>query len=357
METAIQSGTQRLRSLIFSGIAVVVVFAALGIIKITGSSYVERIAIGLGINVILVVGLNLSNGYTGLFSLGHIGFMALGAYTSSILTLPLSMKGVNLPDLPLWLANVQMSFFPAALIGAFVAMIVAFFIGLSLMRLSGPYVSVATLGFLVIVQVILTNWDSFTRGARTFSGIPNYTTIWNVWAWAIVTVYFVWRIGKSSFGRKMMAARDNKIAAQSLGINIIRSRLLAFCLSAFFTGIAGALWAHFIMAFSPKSFYFAQTFTVATMLIVGGLGSVSGSVIGVFTITILSEFLRNAERGFSLGFFEVPPLYGSSQVIMAVLFILVIVLRPQGLSLGKEINFIKIYDHLRIKFLNKRRSD
>lgn len=335
------------KALLGTGAGIALLFALLALITASGSAYIERIAIGMGISIILVVGLNLSNGYTGLFSLGHVGFMALGAYASAILTLPLSLKAVNLPSLPPWLAHLQMAFLPAALAGGVVAMIVAFVMGLSLMRLSGPYVSVATIGFLVIVQVVLTNWDAMTRGARTFAGVPGYTTIWNVWVWAVVTVYVVWRVGRSSFGRRMMAVRDNKIAAQSLGINVIRSRLLAFCLSAFFTGVGGALWAHFIMAFSPKSFYFVQTFSVVTMLVVGGLGSVSGSVIGVVAITILSEVLRNAERGFDLGFFHVPASYGSSQVIMAVLFVLVIVFRPQGLTGGRELDFGRIAAGLR----------
>ncbi len=209
-------------------------------------------------------------------------------------------------------------------------MLVAFVVGLSLMRLKGAYVSVATLGFLVIVQVVLVNWDPVTRGARTFAGVPPHTTLWKVWGWAALTVYVVWRIGRSPFGRDMRASRDNEIAAHSLGVSVVRSRLLAFCVSAFFTGVAGSLWAHFITSFSPKSFYFTQTFSIITMLVIGGMGSVSGSVVGVFLITVLSELLRNAERGLSLGFLRIPPVYGASQILMAVIFVLVIVFRPQG---------------------------
>ena len=309
--------------------------------------YVQRIVIIIGINVILVAALNLSNGFTGVFSLGHVGFMAIGAYAASILTLPLNLKAVNLPDLPRWLAGVEMPFLPATVVGGLVAMAVALVVGLSLMRLKGAYISVATLGFLVIVQVILVNWDALTRGARTFAGVPSYTTVWNVWAWAALTVYVVWRIGASAFGRDMRAARDNEIAAQSLGVSVMRSRLLAFCVSAFLTGAAGSLWAHFITSFSPKSFFFTQAFSIITMLVIGGLGSVSGSVIGVLVITVLSELLRNAERGFDLGFLRLPPLYGASQILMAVLFILVIVFRPAGLLGGRELDVRGILRRLR----------
>jgi len=300
--------------------------------------YVQRIVIIIGINVILVVALNLSNGFTGVFSLGHVGFMAIGAYTAAVLTLPVKLKLLNLPDLPGWLGGVALPFLPATLIGGLVAMAVSLVVGLSLMRLKGAYISVATLGFLVIVQVVLVNWDQLTRGARTFAGVPPYATIWNVWIWAVIAVYAVWRIGASAFGRDMRSGRDNEIAALSLGVSVFRSRLLGFCLSAFLTGVAGSLWAHFITSFSPKSFYFTQAFSIITMLVVGGLGSVSGSVIGVVLITVLSELLRNAERGFDLGWFQIPPIYGASQIIMAVLFVLVIVYRPAGLMGGREIN-------------------
>jgi branched-chain amino acid transport system permease protein len=300
--------------------------------------YVERIVIGIGINVILVVSLNLSSGFTGVFSLGHVGFMAIGAYAASVCTLPVTLKAVNLPSLPGWLSHVALPFLPATLIGGALAMFVAFVVGISLMRLKGAYVSVATLGFLVIVQVVLVNWDQVTRGARTFAGVPPYTSIWNVWIWATLSVYLVWRIGKSPFGRDMRAARDDEIAARSLGVSVIRSRLLAFCFSAFLTGVAGSLWAHFITSFSPKSFFFVQAFTIITMLVIGGLGSVSGSVIGVFIITVLSEILRNAERGLDIGSVHIPPIYGASQILMAIMFILIIVFKPTGLMGGREID-------------------
>jgi len=321
-------------------------FAGVFLTDVAASAYIQRIIIGLGISIILVVALNLSNGFTGVFSLGHIGFMAIGAYSAAILTMPLAQKKVNLPDLPAFLAGTELHFLIATIIAGLLAVLIALLVGISLMRLNGPYVSVATMGFLVIVQVVLINWDSLTLGARTFSGVPDYSNLYWVWAWVVVAVYSVWRIGKSSFGRAMMAARENEIAAQSLGINIMRSRLIAFCVSAFFTAVAGSLWAHFIMSFSPKSFYFSQAFSVITMMVVGGSGSVSGSVIGATTITFLSEILRNAERGIDFGFIKLPPVYGASQILMAVLFILVIIFRPGGIMGGKEIPFNRLWSGL-----------
>jgi branched-chain amino acid transport system permease protein len=153
--------------LILLGLLVVFVL----VVNAAGDPYLERVVLLLGINIILVLSLNLSNGFTGVFSLGHVGFMAIGAYTSSILTLALNTKAQNLPDLPAWLAQLQLDFLPAVLLGGLLAAVVALLIGIPLMRLSGHYVAVATLGFLVIVHVVLINWTEFTRGARTFSGV------------------------------------------------------------------------------------------------------------------------------------------------------------------------------------------
>ncbi len=337
------NGKRKLTSLITGLLLIVAFFILLALINFGASSYIQRIVIGLCISIILVVSLNLSSGFTGVFSLGHIGFMAIGAYASAILTLPLSLKLAYLPDLPTWLENTQLSFLPATIIGGIIAMLVALMIGASIMRLTGPYVSVATMGFLVIVNVVLVNWDSMTRGARTFSGVPAYTDIWWVGGWTIVTIYVIWRIARSSFGRQMIAIRDNSVAAQSLGINVLRMRLLAFCVSAFFTAVAGSLWAHFIQSFSPKAFLFVETFNIITMLIVGGMGSISGSVIGAVGITVLSEVLRNAERGVNLGIVQIPPVYGASQILMAVIFILLIVFRPEGIMGKRELDFSRIF--------------
>ena len=335
-----------LSALVTGLILVAFFFGLLTFISFGASSYIQRIVIGLCISIILVVSLNLSSGFTGVFSLGHIGFMAIGAYTAAILTLPLSLKLSYLPDLPAWLENTQLSFLPATIIGGLIAMLVALFIGVSIMRLTGPYVSVATMGFMVIVNVVLTNWDSMTRGARTFSGVPAYTNIWWVAGWTVVTIYVIWRLVRSSFGREMIAIRDNYIAAQSLGINVLRMRLLAFCVSAFFTAVAGSLWAHFIQSFSPKAFLFVETFNIIIMLIVGGMGSISGSVIGAVGITIFSEALRNAERGINLGIVQIPPVYGASQILMAVIFILLIIFRPEGIMGKRELDFSRLFSFL-----------
>lgn len=323
--------------------AILLLALLLTLLRASGLAFWEGFAVNLGIFMILVLSLNLASGFTGVFSLGHIGFMALGAYTSAILTLPVREKGDYLPNLPGWLAGVHfdfylgsfpLGFFLATLIAAVLVSVVALLVGLVLMRLSGHFVAVATLGFLVIVRVILFNADNFTRGSRTFSNVTPYTTLWWVWAWALVTLYVVWRLKYSTYGRAMFAQREDSLAAQSVGIAIMPTRLLAFVVSAFFTAIAGSLYAHFITSFSPTVFYFDLTFRVITMLIIGGMGSVSGSVVGTLFVMGLAEGLRRFE--------DVTLLYGLSQIILAVIFILVIIFRPQGLLGQREISLRRL---------------
>ena len=314
------------------------------LLQVSGLAFWQGLVINLGIYLILVLSLNLSNGFTGVFSLGHIGFMALGAYFAAILTLPLHEKQEYLPNLPTWLAGVHFDFhlgpFPlgflsATIIAALLVSIIALLVGLVLMRLSGHFVAVATLGFLVIVRVLLFNADNFTRGSRTFSNVTPYTNMWWVWIWALLTVYIVWRIKRSPYGRAMFAQREDRWAAQAIGIEVMAPRLLAFTVSAFFTAIAGSLYAHFITSFSPTVFYFGLTFTVITMLVVGGMGSVSGSILGTILIVVLAEVLRRIE--------DPSQLYGISGIVLAVLFILIIIFRREGLLGGRELALDRLF--------------
>jgi len=329
-----------------AGPAVVILGLAILLIllQVIGLAFWQGLVINLGIFLILVLSLNLSNGFTGVFSLGHIGFMALGAYASAILTLPLREKEEYLPNLPGWLAGVHFDFrlgsFPlgflfATVIAACLVSLVALLVGLVLMRLSGHFVAVATLGFLVIVRVILFNADNFTRGSRTFSNVTPYTNLWWVWAWALLVIYIVWRIKRSPFGRAMFAQREDRWAAQSIGIDVMSPRLLAFVISAFFTAIAGSLYAHFITSFSPTVFYFDLTFKVITMLVVGGMGSVSGSIVGTVLVVGLAEVLRRLE--------DPSQLYGMSGIVLAALFILIIIFRGEGLLGQREIALDRLF--------------
>jgi branched-chain amino acid transport system permease protein len=329
--------------LAIAGLSVIV-----ALLQLSGLVFWQGLGVNLAIFVMLAVSLNLASGFTGVFSLGHIGFMALGAYISAILSLPLREKADYLPNLPPWLAGIHLDqmlgpipvgWLLATLVAGLLVALIALLVGAVLMRLSGHFVAVATLGFLVIVRVLLFNFDDFTRGSRTFSNVTPYTNLWWAAAGAVLVVYVVWRLKHSSYGRAMFAQRRDRWAAQSVGISVLTPRLIAFVVSAFFTAIAGSLYAHFITSFSPAVFYFDLTFRVITMLVVGGMGSVSGSVIGVGVVLAIAEGLRRVE--------DSTLLYGLSGILLAAFFISVIIFRPDGIMGQREISLSGLMARLR----------
>ena len=325
-------------------VILIVASAALALLQLSGLAFWQGLAINFAIFVILVQALNLASGFTGVFSLGHIGFMAIGAYTSAILTLPLARKAEYLPNLPDWLAGVHLDmsvgpfplgFLAATLIAGAVVVVVAGLVGAVLMRLSGHFVAVATLGFLVIVRVIIFNADDITRGSRTFSNVTPYTNLWWAWGWAAIAIYVAWRLKFSGFGRAMFAQKGDRWAARSIGISILRPRLVAFVAGAFLSAVAGSVYAHFITSFSPTVFYFDLTFRVITMLVVGGMGSVSGAVVGTALVLALAEALRRIE--------EATLLYGLGGILLAVFFIAVIIFRPSGMLGQREVDLDRLF--------------
>jgi branched-chain amino acid transport system permease protein len=306
-------------------------------LPLVGSNYVVRVATVMCINAILVASLALANGFTGVFSLGHVGFVAIGAYASGILSLSEKSKASYLPNLPDWLAAITLPFLPATIAAGLICVVVAFFVGAPLMRLSGHFVSVATLGFLIIVNIVLINAVDYTRGARTFTGVPLDTTLpWAV-GWLVVALAILARILYSPTGRRYRAVREDIIAAQAIGISVLRTRLSAYMLGAFFAGVGGSLYGHYLGSFSPHSFYMAYTFSLISMLVIGGMQSLTGAVLGVLLVTLASEVLRNLERGIDLGVFALPPLYGAAQIVLGVIFILIMIFRPTGIMGDREL--------------------
>jgi len=305
------------------------------------NDYLVRVVTVMCVNALLVISMGLANGFTGVFSLGHVGFVAVGAYVSGVLSLTDANKASYLPDLPAWIAAIHLGFLPSTIVAGLVCVVLAFLVGGPLMRLSGHFVSVATLGFLIIVNVVLVNSDTYTRGARTFTGVPLETTLPWAMAWLVVGLIVLARIVYSPKGRAWRAVREDTIAAQAIGIDVLPTRLSAFVIGSFFAGVGGSLYGHYLGSFSPHSFYFAYTFSLISMLVIGGMQSLTGAVVGVIVVSLLSEVLRNLERGFDLGFVTVPPVYGGSQIVLGVIFILIMIFRPSGvmgdieLSLGR----------------------
>ncbi|MGC8877829.1 MAG: branched-chain amino acid ABC transporter permease [Anaerolineae bacterium] len=309
------------------------------------NDYYQRVLAVVFINIILTVSLNLTNGFVGDFSLGHAAFMSIGAYLSAVLTLPPASKAGLMPELPAWLGQLEVPFLAATILGGLLAALVAAVVGIPVLRLRGHYLAVATLGLMVIVRVVAINWTAVTRGAKGINGLPAFTNLWWVFGWAVVTVYVIWRLVNSPYGRAMIAIREDATAAAARGVDVTAHRMLAFCVGAFFAGIAGALWGHLITAITPHSFSFLITFNVVVMLVVGGMGSISGSILGATVMTLVPELLRRVETSLSLGGH---PLYGLSQIIIAVTITLVMIFRRQGLLGGREVRLPRLFDRGRV---------
>lgn len=316
----------------------ILLFAVLTLANFALNRYVVYIITLIAIYIIATESLNLTNGYTGLFSLGHAGFMAVGAYTSALLTFPSVMRSTyGLPQLPAILggATFEWPFFAAQLAGGLCAAALALPVGFPVLRLRGHYLSVATLGLMVIVQTLATNLREITRGALGINGIPHYTDIWWAYGWAVVTVYVAWRLVNSSYGRAMMAIREDETAAQVLGINITKYKVLSFTVGAFFAGVAGALFCHLTTAISPYDFSFALTFDIVIFLIVGGTGTLVGPIMGASLLTGLTFALKPLEEGLGI--------YGLIELILAALLIVTMMKRPRGLAGGKETSLKELW--------------
>jgi branched-chain amino acid transport system permease protein len=292
------------------------------------SDYMLSLVNFIGIYIILAVSLNITNGFSGLFSLGHPAFMAIGGYTAAILTFPVRRKAYFLEGLPGWLAQIEAPFLPSLLVGGIMASLAALIVGVPVLRLRGHYLAVATLGVLIIVQVLITNFDSVTRGPLGLNGLPGLTTLWWVYLWAVFTIFVSWRIKFSSYGRTMLAVREDEMAAQCSGVDLFRTRVAALVIGAFFAGVAGGLWAHLVTAITPKSFSMVLAFHIVVMVVVGGSGSITGSVAAAIVFSVMTEFFRPLEESLSV--------YGMGEIFMALVMISILIYRPSGLFGTRE---------------------
>ena len=314
--------------------------AALALLSEAGSELVQRPTTLMLIHVTLVVGLYCFTGLSGVFSFGHVAFMAVGAYASALLTMPVQLKSVLLPDLPVHvLATTSLPGVPAALIAGLVAVVVAMVAGAPLMRLSGMTAGIATFSLLVIVQVVIGRWTALTNGEKALSGVPITTGTGIALAWAVVAIFAVYLFQESKPGLRLRATREDEFAARSIGVDVVRERLLAFTLAAFFFAIGGVLSGHFLGSIAPTNFFITQTFVVVVMLVVGGIYSLTGAVVGVVVISALGELFIRLERGMDIGPLSVTAPAGFQQMGYAVALIAILVFRPDGLMKGREVSW------------------
>lgn len=265
------------------------------------------------INIILAVSLNLINGFTGQFSIGHAGFMAVGAYLGAVLTVKL-----HLP------------FIVAILGGAAAAGFLGFVIGLPTLRLDGDYLAIATLGLGEIIRITILNIP-YVGGASGFMGIPRYSNFTWVFFATVITVFFIRNLINSTHGRACISIRENQIAAEAMGIDTTKYKVMAFTIGAAFAGIAGTLFSHYFYIAHPASFTFMKSFDILTIVVLGGLGSISGSITAAILLTFVSAALASYPEW--------------RMIIYSLMLIVLMLYRPQGLFGNREIS-LKIFGRL-----------
>lgn len=260
----------------------------------------------LAINCIASLGVSLFTGFTGIYTLGHAGYMVIGAYTAAILTVQFNLH-----------------FVLAILAGGLLAMVCAYLIGLPTLKLAGDYYTIASLGLGEAIRLIIENWESVTRGARGYPGIDNYTTLPVVLAFFFVMTFGMFYLVNSRYGRAFKACRDDYVAASLLGFNTARCRVLSLAVSGFYCGVAGALLAGFISFIQPVMFDMAKSTELVSVVVLGGLGSMSGCLIGTAILTLVTELFR--------------PISKYRMLIYGLVLVLVMILRPEGLMGTNEL--------------------
>ena len=304
-----------------------------------GSRAFNRTAVEMFINVMVVVGLYVFVGNSGLLSFGHISFMCLGAYMTAWLAIPPMMKSITLKGLPAWLLHTQLPMWVATPISGVFAALLALIIGRVIMRLSGIAASIATFGLLGVVNNVYSNWDSVTGGQGSIVGIPPTMNVWIGWLGAAVAIAIAYLYSISRSGLALRATRDESVAASASGVDIVRERLIAFVVGAFIIGLAGALYAHFLSIVNPGAFYLRTTFVTLSMLVVGGMYSLSGAVSGVVVMSVLIELFRNLERGVSLGGHTVALSNGAQEIAIGIITIVILMYLPTGLTRNQEFSW------------------
>lgn len=308
------------------------------------NAYLIRILNTACIYVVAAVAYNLINGVTGQFSLGPNAFMAIGGYTVALLMLPLAQKKEVYFLQPLiWPLN-AFSFPPslfivALLLGGFLAAFFALLIGIPTLRLRGDYLAIATFGFGEIVIVLANNLIPVTNGALGIKGIPEYTNLWWTTNWAFWTVFVIKNLVNSSFGRALKAIRENEIAAEAMGVNLFRHKLLAFVISGFFAGVAGGLFVTLISTVSPTLFTFSMTFNLLIIIVLGGLGSITGSTVTAILFAFLQELLREVEAPHTIGSWTFPGIPGMRMVVFSVILVVLMIFYRRGLFGQRELSF------------------
>ena len=317
------------------GPALLVVVAAL--LGLAVSVSLQTYFLDTLVKVSIVVALYVFIGNSGVLSFGHVAFVALGVWTAGVLTVPEGQKDAIMPGLAHFLLHTNVGNVASLALAAAVGLVFAFLVGLPLMRLSGLAAGIATFAVLEIVNNLLRYWQSIGPGLAAFSSVPQTTGIWQAAIGALICIAVAYVYQRSRFGRQLRAAREDPAAASAAGISIYRQRLLAFALSGGLAGLAGGLYVH-LLPLEIDSLYLDLTFITLAMLVVGGSGSLLGAVVGALAISGLDSFLSASENGVDVLGVHLDLPTGTTVIVIGTLMAVVLVLRPSGLSGGRELS-------------------
>ena len=336
------------RNLLLNAGSIAALFGALFLFREYGTEYQVRILNNMAIFITLAVSYNLVNGFCGVLHLGPNAFVAIGAYTSALLTMGHAEKQMIYIIEPLmWPLDVIHAPFVISLFaGGIMAALFGLLISFPVFRVRGDYLAIVTLGFGEVVRVLANAFQSVTNGPLGLKGLQPYTNLWWSWGVAVITVILITMLVNSSFGRAMKAIRDDEVAARAMGIDPFKHLLLAFLVSAFFSGVAGGLLAHLITTISPTLFTFFLTFNLLIMIVVGGIGSTTGAVIGAALFAWGGEALRVVENPMNFGIFTIPGIPGMRMVVFSLILMVVIIFARRGVMGPKELSWDALFAKL-----------
>ncbi len=307
-------------------------------IQAYGDTITSRTLTEALIRMVVVIGLYIFIGNSGLLSFGHIAFMMIGAYATAWQTIPSVQKGIFISGLPDYLLENTHHWIVAVVIGGLLAALVALISGIALMRLSGIAASIATFALFMSFYSFYLQWSTWTAGQSTLIGLPTVTDPWVGLVFVLIAIVGAFFYAQSRWGLALRASRDDAIAAQAAGINVTIQRLIAFVISAFFVGMAGGLYGMFLGLLTVDTFYLPLTFITIAMLVVGGMQSLSGAVIGTIFVSFTIEVLRTLEKGVDMGVaFSLPA--NSAEVGLGVILLAILIFRRTGLTGNVEISW------------------
>lgn len=321
-----------------TGVTLIVPLAILALLTAaSGDVLLDRIVTVMFIHLIVVLGLQIFMGNSGIVSFAHIGFMGIGAYATVLFSLDPEVKAMTLRLLYDFLKPVDLPFWLALVVGTTIATLIAALISFPLMRLHDAAAVITSFAVLIVIHDVIVHWSEVTNGPRTLYGVERETFLWNSALFACIgLIVAIWFRG-SRVGLQLRASRDDRVAAQAIGINMVLVRWIGFIVMCAYAAFAGGLLAHFLTSFQPGQFYLSQVFVVLAMLVIGGPGSVSGAVVGTLLVTLLSEGLRAVEVQLNLMQVFSGQVVGLTEFLLATAMIVILVFRPAGLLKGREL--------------------